>query len=310
MTGCNVEKYENWAEEVHVGLRQFLQGDVIDGLPMFLWADSIHPIAQYGADTDPEGRVIEIPRRSHYGILLTQTCDIVQSAGKAKSSSVQLAPVLNAYDLDGDGSRSNALRDDEIRAIKLGKNAHRFWLPNLGNPETDCWYVDLLFEVAVDKSWLSRCSPRRVFNTHEERQKFINNVAWIKGRPSIDGNFITKILSGIQESVRKIRKENREFFDRMSNQIVEFTFWPDDPMAVSKFALSALHVNSIDEDVRKWWVDQLANAEISAKSNGIDCLRSCLESSESLSTEDYRHSISLHLPDGVPQRVIWRTFGA
>lgn len=144
---------DHWPPGVLDTLRAFRQGDIVAGLPYFYWGEPARPLLDLtGSYTDNEGEgVIEAARRFDYGMIATQTCDLVEEGSAHPGQPwVHLCPVYNAeatYRPDGTTTPETAetelpklIPGGERSLIRQGRSQRYLWLPALPD---GCWIADL-----------------------------------------------------------------------------------------------------------------------------------------------------------------------
>lgn len=145
--GIDPESWPEAARQATAGLRQ---GTLVESPPFTYAASPDHPIhgvtrAWAGSRTAQSGvvNVVPLERRPPYGLIVTQTCDLVEE-GKPKRPWIQIAPVYRLF-----ANRGDRTRIQQGRAFDY--LAH---ITALSPPEGALWVADLRLIVAVEKGWL------------------------------------------------------------------------------------------------------------------------------------------------------------
>lgn len=136
---------EGWPDGVLEAIGTFVLGDVIDGPPIFYFADPRVPVweATKHALID-EADVVVLDGMSK-ALITSQTCDVgEEDADPPMKPFVMVAPVYDAADILDGGTRS---------LLKRGRGpAYLVYLPAL---EPGFWVADLRIELPVEKGWLA-----------------------------------------------------------------------------------------------------------------------------------------------------------
>lgn len=141
---------EGWPEPARNATAGLRQGSLVESPPLAYAASAQHPIyavtKAWAASPRAESgvvNVLSIEGRPPYGLIVTQTCDIVEE-GKPKRPWIPIAPVYVLPASAGDRRRI------------LAGRAFDYLVPvtALTSPEGGLWVADLRLLVPVEKGWL------------------------------------------------------------------------------------------------------------------------------------------------------------
>ncbi|UUY05397.1 hypothetical protein LRS13_07705 [Svornostia abyssi] len=141
---------QEWPERAREAMHALRQGSVVES-PPFVFAASpefpIHSVTKAWAKSDKAAsgvvNVINESLRPQYGLIVTQTCDLVEE-GSPKRPWLQLAPV---YVFRGDKGQQNMIRS--------GRGfVYLCYLDGLPAVEGGIWVADLRILIPVEKGWM------------------------------------------------------------------------------------------------------------------------------------------------------------
>jgi hypothetical protein len=293
-----------WPDGVLDAVATFRQGDVVEGLPLFWWADpdnAVHDITKRAATVGTHERVVGPKDRAPYGMVTTQTCDLaLEGDGRPKSAWVQLAPVFDATAPVGPNGEPS-LSPGQIESLKKGSYNSKVWLANLPTPGV--WYAELSFEVTVERGWLSKRQRIDGFADENAREQVGVRLAWLRSRPALDGNFTLHVQTPLVDALRKVKKR-KDLFRRMHDQVLEVAIRPDSRLTMTAVDIVVLHYG-VDDDVRIWWEEQLVIARANAQACGIDVIGARLVHAAQMSAAEYRGMITMPLNNISPNAAVW-----
>jgi hypothetical protein len=245
-------------------------------LPYFYWGDPGRPVLDLTASYVDEGvGIIEAARRFDFGMIATQTCDLVEEEGQPGQPWVHLCPVYNAeatYRPDGtppevsDDDLPKLIPGGERSLIRQGRSQHYLWLPAL----TDgCWIADLRLFIPVEKGWLAARERIEGFRNEAERIMVGRRLAWLHDRPAFDGRFGRSVQKPLRDALLALRRDDRPLYDLLSEQVAEIGVSTDQNIAIATVELVILCETSPDQPVidwfHEWWtssVEQAAREEV------------------------------------------------
>ena len=243
-----------WPYGVPAALRALRQGDLVANPPMAyladpeapVWAESVRfaeEAATSGAPSEPE--IIRFPEglTPPYGMITTQTCDLVEEDADAPGWPwAQLVPV---YDMN------QALNSGEKHLLRQGRFRRSF----LHVPALTCgFYVaDFRISFPVEKGWLSRQVRIEGFGTEELRQGVGDRLALLSGRPAFAGSFVATIQNPLTEALRELKRADRAAFDRMDEVVPEVGVLMDSRLRPSNVQVVVVSTSPLDRAQTEWW---------------------------------------------------------
>jgi hypothetical protein len=213
---------EDWPDGVLEALRNFRQGDLVAHPTMAYLTDPLAPVweesrrfaaqlAEAGEDLVPDVIHLPEPIRPPYGMITTQTCDLVEEDSDAPVWPwVQLVPV---YDM------SDELNSGERKQLQGGRGFRRFLhVPALA---TGFYAADFRFSFPVEKGWLARQARIDGFGSEELRQRVGDRVALLGGRPAFARTFVETVQAPLTTALRQLKQTNRHLYDRLDRDVPE-----------------------------------------------------------------------------------------
>ena len=200
---------EEWPSGVLAAIDPFKQGHLIERPPIFYGADLKEAIWSPGRILAGELEELELgvelieveeTARPPYGIITSQSCEIVEERPKPLQPWVQVAPV---YPCETD----SPLLD-------------RDFIARLDPPELDegCWVADLRLEMPLEKSMLVGRTPIESFGEDQDYEDFGNMLGSRRGRPALHEvihDVFGEALSDLKTEDKPHRKTVRRFRDQI-----------------------------------------------------------------------------------------------
>jgi hypothetical protein len=249
-----IPEREEWPVGVLDEVAAFRQGDVVEELPLFYFADAARAVhartRAYAAGGIASGTVVRFSEPAPYGIVTTQTCDLAQEGDRRPNSAwVRLAPVYNAESPHPVLENQKLVPGAARSLIKKGRDQFRMWLPKLAD---GMWIADLTLEVTCERGWLASKARIEVFTTDEERQQFSQRLAWLAARPAFDSRFVRAVQQPVIAALRELAKTDAPSYERMQLLVAEIGVRLDNRLATGQATLAILH-SGIDTDLASWW---------------------------------------------------------
>jgi len=258
---------DHWPPGVLDTLRAFRQGDIVAGLPYFYWGEPARPVLDLtGSYTDEGEGVIEAARRFDYGMIATQTCDLVEEDSAHPGQPwVHLCPAYNAeatYRPDGTTPETpetelpKLIPGGERSLIRQGRSQRYLWLPALPD---GCWIADLRLFIPVEKGWLAGQERIEGFPSESERIMAGRRLAWLHDRPAFDGRFVRSVQTPLRQALMRLRREDRALFDHLSDQVPEIGVSTDENISIATTELVVLCEGEPEQPImnwfHEWWVE-------------------------------------------------------
>lgn len=146
--GIDPETWPEAARKVAAGLRQ---GSLVEAPPLVYAASAEYPIhattrawASSSSSASGAVNVTSPEKRAPWGVIVTQTCDLVEEGSKAKRPWVLVAPVYELFAPVG----------ELTRILQARGFAYLVPIPILEPVKGALWVADLRLIVPVEKGWL------------------------------------------------------------------------------------------------------------------------------------------------------------
>lgn len=148
-----------WPQAVQDAAAQFEQGAIVEQPPFFYVGSAEYGIWRLTRETgDPSlsSELFELdPLDSPpFGMITTETCDLVEEDGRPRQPWISVAPVYELANLD---TNTLSLLANNRVAYMRRLTAERF--------SESTWVADVRIEFPVEKSWLVGKQPIPAFNT-------------------------------------------------------------------------------------------------------------------------------------------------
>jgi hypothetical protein len=238
---------DGWPDGVLKDLAKFAQGDIVKYPPFLYYADPTRPVwaRTYAYAEDSEGpEIIELAdgQGPPFGIITTQTCDIVEEdAERPVKPWVQIAPVEERSDLPGN-----------LRKLLKNKKgpAYLVYLPALVD---GFWVADFRIEVPVEKGWLSHQTRVSGFNSEDDQLIVGDRLAQLRGRPAFGKNLVDGFQRPLTQALRELRSVDRELLNKILVQVDEIAVQLDSHLSPADVSVTVLCTTPLDDDVVEWW---------------------------------------------------------
>ena len=281
---------EAWPTGVLGALRQFVQGDVVEGPPFFYFADPSRPIwartRAYAADSSgPE--VIEMPAGAEppYGLITTQTCDIREEDSDSPVRPwVQISPVHD---------RSGYLNSGERRLLSRGQGPR--YLMHLPALPSGFWIADLRIEVPVEKGWLATRTKLDGFTDEAARRRVGERVAMLRSRPAFAGRFVSLVQRPLVEALKGLRSADQELYIRMQEQVDEVAVELDSMLDPREARVTLLVTGDVDGEVADWWSTWWATTTEICAAGGLTLHAFGIRSTSDVTVAEYRRMTTVPL---------------
>ncbi len=245
---------DDWPEGILNALKQFRQGDLVALPPMAYLTDPHAPIweaskvfaeqlAAAGEDMAPD--IIRFPEglTPPYGMITTQTCDIVEEDTTSPVWPwVQLVPV---YDMDGD------IDSGKKKLLRMGHG----WARLLHVPALTAGFfvADFRISFPVEKGWLALQVRVDGFGREELRQQVGDRLTLLGRRPAFSGAFVRVVQRPLRDALKALKNTDRQAFDRMDQLIPEVGVLMDSRLTPTDVQVVVLCRQPLDGSQRDWW---------------------------------------------------------
>ncbi len=248
------ESADEWPDGVLDALRAFRQGDLVVAPSMAyladpqapVWAESARFAAEIAASGDPpDPEIIRFPEglTPPYGMITTQTCDLVEEdANPPRWPWAQLVPV---YDMNG------VLNSGEKGMLLKGRG--RRSLLHVPALLSGFYVADFRISFPVEKGWLARQARIVAFGSEEERQRVGDRLALLSGRPAFAGTFVNSIQKPLTMALRELKRTDREAFDSLDELVPEVGVLMDSRLNPSDVQVVVISTAPLDAAQTEWW---------------------------------------------------------
>ena len=194
-----------WPPEVVTAMRLFVQGDLIESPPVFFSGASKYAVTSFVRTTGDPNEVeelfdIDFDSRPPYGLLTTETCDIVEETDRPRQPFVLVAPV---YNLAG---RIDARSEGLLSSNRIG---YMRYLGDQAMPP-GFWVADLRLEVPIEKSCLVGRTPIRPLVNESDRLLLAQFLAARRDRPVLGEKVHKGVIRPLRRWVEKMNDSKRE----------------------------------------------------------------------------------------------------
>jgi hypothetical protein len=248
-------------EDVVRACEKFRQGFLIKTPPLFylaslkypLWSLS-HAVAEDSAGEDLPDEIVELydEDRPPYGLITTQTCDLVRPD---QQPWLHVAPVFKCKDND-------RILDGE------------FIIP-LDPPKVkgSTWYVDLRIEMALEKGVLVDREPIESFPDEAGYIKLADLLARRRGRPALHSVF-NQLLTDVMREMRDEDKELKKQLRRIRPEVYKLKLAIEEGDRLAPLA-ARLHIvtnGPSGDEVRAWFDEWWNRAREVAENSNLNLL--------------------------------------
>lgn len=225
----------SWPSEVIAATEAFALGDLIESPPFFYSGDEQHPVWNDPARTRSDTGVVELPpdSRPPYGIITSQTCDVVERGARREQPWVQVSPV---YAIESEA----AIRD-------------RFFLYRLTTPKLpDLLVADLRLEFPLEKNVLVGRKPISGFASEGDTVRFAERLGRRRDRAALADAVNDVLYRRLSKRLSNNRERAKRVFENIHAvglEIAEGTRL--EPIAVGVHFITT--GGQLDDDATEWF---------------------------------------------------------
>lgn len=198
---------------------QFAQGDLVEKPPLFFSGTAKFGITSLvrelgEADEDDEIFDLEATARPPFGMITTESCDIVEDDARTpRQPFVSVAPV---YDFNG--------RVDDARAALIRQRRVSYLYPIEASElrGSGPWAADLRLEMPIEKGWLVGRTPIRFLADERQQWELSTFLAARRDRPVLPSSIHGAIVKPTRRWIERMRPERREAL--IGNSVVRLIF--------------------------------------------------------------------------------------
>ena len=294
----------DWPEGLLTHLQGFRQGDVVRGFPAVYIGNpdsAVHE--QTAVYQGSESDVIEFGDDFPYGIILTQTCDIVEENREdPKRPWVSIAPVYNSETRfwDSTSNKERAMLHGGYRKLLVAGRGPQFLLhlPEF-TLSSGIWVADFRLIVPVEKGWLLEKEPIPAFISEEGRKELGKRLASLFTRPAFDGKFENSVRAPLIKALREIK--DTDIYDSIHAEVDHLAVESNDNVKMDRCRVWVLSRETLSSSVREWFDEQDILWRRNALDNDLNLLRSHFSELRSITAEDYLKLTMMPLSDITPE---------
>jgi hypothetical protein len=195
---------DDWPDVVQSAVGEFEQGDLIERPGFFYLASAAHGVwrltRETGDSTQPDELFELDPEDAPpFGMITTETCDLVEEDGNPRQPWISVAPVYTLAMLD----------INDISLLDSGRVAYMRRL-TAAQFESAIWVVDGRIEFPVEKSWLVGRQPIQAFATPDEKIAIARFFAGRRERPVLAQDVHKHLLTPARRWIERKSAPARE----------------------------------------------------------------------------------------------------
>lgn len=272
---------QSWPEAVRNATAGLRQGTLVASPPLTYAAsaeDPIHSVTRAWASS-PSAQtgvvnVISSDRRPPYGLIVTQTCDLVEE-GRPKRPWIQVAPVYQLFADRGDRTR-----------IQQGR-AFDYLVPITAlspPPEGALWVADLRLLMSIEKGWLVDRETLSAFEDESGYDRLAGQVSRRFARTAYATVVVERVLKPARDLFRDIveRYEGRDPIAEVGLALGRSRLDPINAQLV--FMLDGQLAPDLRAQIIEWW-QPLAEE---ARNHGLELLAPRFVTLDELTAREYR----------------------
>lgn len=271
---------EAWPESARQATTALRQGTLVEAPPFAYAASADHPIhattRAWANSPRASSGVVNVAaheRRPPYGLIVTQTCDIVEE-GRPKRPWIQVAPVYQLVANRGDRNRIQQGRGFDYLVPITG----------LTQPEDGLWVADLRLLVPVEKGWLVGRTTLPAFTEESGYQRLAQQLSRRFARPAYATVIVDRVLRPAHELFGAIieRYEGRDPIAEVGLALGRSRLDP-----VNAQLVFMLH-GELSEDLHSQIIDWWQEAAEKARADGLEFVAPRFVSLDELTAREYR----------------------
>jgi hypothetical protein len=275
--GIEPESWPEAARDATVGLRQ---GTLVVLPPLAYAASAKHPVhaithawAESPSAQSGVVNVVSTERRPPYGLIVTQTCDLVEE-GKPKRPWLLIAPVYQLF----------ANRGDRTRILQGRGFDYLVPVTALASPDGALWVGDLRLLVATEKGWLVGRETIAAFADETGYERLAAQLSRHFARPAYATVVVERVLRPTAKLFDSIieRYEGRDPIVEVGLALGRSRLEPVNAELV--FMLDGELSPDLRAEIVEWW-KPLSEA---ARADGLELLTPRFVSLDELTAREYR----------------------
>jgi hypothetical protein len=193
-----------WPTAVQEAVALFEQGDLVERPPFFYIGSARYGIWRFTrevGDAELPNELFELDSEDAplYGMITTETCDLVEETSRPRQPWISVAPVFRLENLDAN-------------SVNLLRNKRVAYMRQLTSPQFagEPWVVDVRIEFPIEKSWLVGREPIPGFSSTEEKKELATFLAGRRDRPVLAGELHEWLLTPMRRWLERLSSTKRE----------------------------------------------------------------------------------------------------
>jgi hypothetical protein len=283
---------DDWPSAVQEAVGRYEQGDLVEKPAFFYVGSARHGVWRFTrevGDVDLTDELFELDQEEAppWGMITTETCDLVEEEGTPRHPWVSIAPV---YRIEGLDANKLSLLENRRVAYMRKLTAPRF--------NGEVWVVDVRVEFPVEKSWLVGRNPVQAFQSAQEKAELATFLSRRRERPVLADDLHKALLTPLRRWIEQA-KARREIILRGVLEVrVAVSGSPLTPDGA--FLIIIGDKEPIPESAREMWEEKWPNWHKRLEQVGITLLTNEYATLDSLSARRYNESFRVPLESFLP----------
>jgi len=284
---------DNWPTAVQTAVSVFEQGDLVEKPAFFYLASARHGIwrlTRDAGDASLQDELFELAEEEapSFGMITTETCDLVEESGRPRHPWISVAPVYQLENLDTNSvGLLKAKRVAYMRQLTASEFANKIWV------------VDVRIEFPIEKSWLVGREPIQAFKSAEEKEELAAFLAGRRSRPVLADELHRSLITPMRRWIERLSSAKR---DEVLSGITEVRLAVSgDPLRPDGASLLIISTGeSVDPKARDAWSTRWATWRESLEVVDIALLPIEFTDLDRLSARKYKDSFGIPLQFALP----------
>lgn len=276
-----------WPDRALQAVIGWKQGHLIERPQLNFVFSRVHPIHAAARDAVAGEREIATIDTCPYGLITTQTCDVVEERPKPREPWLQVAPVYPVS--GGDRSLLPQLRKDKVGHLVLLDP------PDLGQDQA--WVVDLRIEVPTEKGILVDRAPIEAFRDHEGYKKLAQRLAARRERPALHPDITAQITGPLRKWLDDLDDAEAEKVHEPVEELRLDVGGTELQPSSAQLLVIVKRNEELDEEARERWEEwwDHASDSLQAAGSSVALLGNQYVPIDELSAQVYKRSAPLDL---------------
>lgn len=305
-TGLDAVFMRRTLTDARARLDPWKQGDLVEGLTLFWGApdgedpltgmehepaeDGRWPVAVWDGvralpDTDDvDGVAHPDVHHPRWGVIVSQTCDIMGVDPGARHPTVQVSPLRKLTDIEDPGYIARVKRHEVIELHHVTKP------PGPGD-----WAVDLRISLPVSKTILLGQERAPAFASEEDAVRFGERLAAKVRRPALHDEISNGLVNRIRTAVKDAQSQGLPWPDHVEQ--IRALVQQGSKLQPDKLQLVVVLVEKLAPADRQPLRDVIASEKKRLKKHGITLVATLFQHLEDLKADPYRRSDPLYIPE-------------